>query len=72
MEYGYQEEKKKGPTHPQRNKRVSTRRFMNYEDAAEFKAVQRKTGTFSKVKVFRRSNIHFDVASYVPLETSDD
>jgi hypothetical protein len=61
----------KGPTSPQVNKRVETKKdFPFYDKAAIYKQLQLDSGKYSKVKIIARRG-GFDVASYVPLEPAD-
>lgn len=65
----YSTDEEKGPTNPQVNKRVETKSFEFYEQAATYKQLQLDNGKHSKVKVIARPNGRYDVASYVPLES---
>ena len=51
----------------QKNKRVETKTFEFYEQAAEYKKLQLDSGKYSKVKIILRANSNYNVASFVPV-----
>lgn len=69
METNYSTEpEKRGPTNPQRNKRVGASNHLTYESASEEKARLVASGEYSKVKVVARPKGNFEVLCFVPLK----
>ena len=54
----------------QKNLRVETKRFDDFASASAVRESSLKSGSYSKVKIFRRGRTdeYFEVACYVPIE----